>query len=70
MNSKFILTWFLVLFGSINIFGQGKDYEITANELNIREHDNKSSKVIGKLSKGQIKCRYYSRRLGFNFFYR
>lgn len=54
MNSKFILTWFLVLFGSINIFGQGKDYEITANELNIREHDNKSSKVIGKLSKGQI----------------
>ena len=54
MNNKFILTWFLVFFCSINIFGQGKDYEVTASELNIREQDNKTSEVIGKLSKGQI----------------
>ena len=54
MNTKFILICFLTLFWSINIFGQKKDYEITANELNIREHDNKTSEVIGKLNKGQI----------------
>lgn len=54
MNNKFILIWFLVFFCSINIFGQGKNYEVIANELNIREHNDKSSEAIGKLSKGQI----------------